>query len=70
MNFFDNPPRIAETIAMIGREFRPYCYIGLGYRIGFELKFDPRAQKRLLNSIDKDYREYVEQGMLEGGKWR
>ena len=70
MNFFDNPSRITETIAMIGQEYRPYCYIGLGYRIGFELKFDPRSQKRLLNSIDKDCREYVEQGMLEGGKWR
>ena len=70
MNFFDNPSRIAETMAMIGQEFRPYCYIGIGYRIGFEFRFDSRAQKRLLESMDKDYREYVEQGMLEGGKWR
>ena len=74
MNFFDNPDNLDSMdkttgyIEKINGVYRQYCYIGFGFSAGLRLKNNAQRRAVLVNSVDKQYRKFVWQGIAQGIK--
>ena len=65
MYFLDDLRKGTVFLNKIEKEYRLYCYKGLGYGIGFEFRNNLSRQNQLLNEIDEEYRVFVREGMLK-----
>lgn len=66
MYFFEGLKMTRKFLSEVEQMYRPYCYKGLGYSIGFELRNDLVEQSRLLDEMDEDSRAFVQEGTLKG----
>jgi hypothetical protein len=57
-------------IGMVEEKYRKDCYRGLGYRIGFEFKTRRSLRDGMLEQIPQDKRGWVEQGLVDGMRYR
>ncbi len=69
MGFFDklkDMRRTEELLKRIEKRYWPFCYSGLGYKIGFEFKHNKIYRDKLIDEINPEYRSFVIQGIVKG----
>ncbi len=68
-----NPGVIKEVVSSINKVetvYQSYCYIALGYQIGFEFRSDIQRQLELVKQINEENQKFVYKGISLGVKRR